>query len=80
MSQKRPGRGARHREPGNPPTADPIMLEVELTQGASDMIDQLLDHGIFGVTREEVAERLICRGLEDLASEEDFIILDDDDD
>lgn len=73
MSKKKRNR---HRDP-NPPE-ETAKIEFELTGGATDMIDQLVDHGIFGVDRNEVCERLVCRGLEELCGD-DFILLDDDD-
>jgi hypothetical protein len=38
-------------------------IKVEVTKPVVSMIDRLVQTGLFGLNREDCAERLICRGL-----------------
>jgi hypothetical protein len=39
-------------------------LQVQVNDQISDHLDRLLDTGLWGLTRAEVARRLICEGIQ----------------
>lgn len=43
-----------------------VPLTVRMTVGMRHRISRLCEVGIYGITVEEVAERLICRQLQDM--------------
>lgn len=69
----------RRDDAGEEPSLPVIPIEIELTEPALELVDDLQSFGIFGLDRKEVVERLVYRALQEMTVEHDFFGDDDDD-